>query len=302
MPRYTEGTDTGQQGTSDSSSQMIEGMGLTDTSGGTGGIGTEITSRAKQTVLTGTNQMPSTVFTPTQEDFQKIKLDYEIDPTMAGKMTIRRSSGNPRVPTFVYSGPQLFDENGRLSGKTYAADGSDIDAEFFGVKNAAERATMISTAEKLGFFFGSKPSAAMIAGTGADTSDRRAIQMLLDYGVRNQMTWQAVANGLASGKINPGVISGGGASYSVVSTEDAMSAVGEEFFRILKRPPTPAEARQAALNIQNTERARATGRSMDPTSLNVAAREQAKSAAPTEYAANAAGDALTRIFSLLGGR
>ena len=301
MPRYTEQTG-GAQGSDQSSSQMIEGMGLTDTSGSAGGIGTETTNRAKQTVLTGTNQMPSTTFIPSQEDFQKIKLDYEIDPTLAGKITIRRTSGNPRVPTFVYSGPQLFDENGRLSGNTYSSDGSDIAAEFYSVKSAAERATLISTAQKLGFFNGQKPSPMMVAGTGLDNTDKVAIQNLLDYSVRNQMTWRAVANGLASGKINPVAGTSSGASYSVVSTEDAMNAVREEFFRILKRAPTAAEARQAALNIQKNERARATGKSMDPTSLNVAAREQATKAAPGEAAASAAGDALTRIFSLLGGR
>jgi len=189
-----------------------------------------------------------------------------------------------------------------LSGGTYSADGSDIASEFFGVKSAAERMTMISAAQKLGLFYGSKPSAAMLSGSGLDASDQRAIQGLLDFSVRAKLTWRAVASGLASGQIPPASGGGGGASYSVVSTEDAMDAVREEFFRVLKRPPTPAEARQAALSIQQAERSRASGGSMDPTSLGVAARAQAEQAAPGEFAANAAGSAMTRIFALLGGQ
>jgi hypothetical protein len=161
---------------------------------------------------------------------------------------------------------------------------------------------MIAAAQKLGLLFGGKPSAAMIAGTGVDASDQRAIQGLLDFSVRAKRTWRAVAAGLADGTIPPASGGGGGPRYSVVSTEDAMAAVTEEFFRVLKRPPTPAEARQAAINIQNAERSRASGGSMDPTSLGVAARAQATQAAPGEFAANAAGSALTRIFSLLGGQ
>jgi hypothetical protein len=299
MPRYTN-KKAEDQGTGQSSAEMLADQGLSEQP--QEGIGTESSVIPKTTAATGTNIVPPRFIVPNQDDFNKVKLDFQIDPSFTGKMTIVRSSGSPGVRSYIYTGPQLVDENGRLSGGTYSGDGSDIATEFFGVKTAAERQTMISTAQKLGFFYGSKPSAAMLSGTGMDAGDRRAVQDLLDYSVRVGRTWRSVSGMLASGQISPASGGGGGASYSVVSTEDAMDAVREEFFRVLKRPPTPAEARQAALNIQQAERSRASGGSMDPTSLGVAARSQAEQAAPGEFAANAAGSAMTRIFALLGGQ
>ena len=295
MPRFTNKTTEGQ-----SSEELLADQGLVEP--GAEGVGVNTGAIPKTTAATGTNIVPPRLIVPNQEDFKRVQIDYQLDPTLAGKMTLVRSSGSPRVPAYIYNGPQLIDENGRLSGGTYSADGTDISAEFFGVKTAAERQTMISTAQKLGFFYGQKPSGAMLSGTGMDNGDRRAIQDLLDYSVRQGRTWRAVATMLSSGQIAPATSGGSGGGYSVVSTEDAMDSVREEFFRVLKRAPTPAEARQAAINIQQAERSRASGGSMDPTSLGVAARAQAEKAAPGEFAANSAGNALTRIFALIGGQ
>ena len=304
MPRYTNENKDGQ-GTGQSSTEMLEKQGLVEQN--PDGVDTGSSVIPKTTAVTGTNIVPPRYIVPNQEDFRKIQLDYQLDPSLAGKMTLVRSGGSPNISSYIYNGPQLLtvDENGqkRLSGKTYSADGTDIDVEFYSVKSAAERLTMISTAQKLGFFYGSKPSGAMLEGNGMDSGDRRAVQDLLDFSVRKGLTWQAVAQGLSTGEIAASSgSSGGGRGYSVVSTEDAMDSVREEFFRVLKRAPTPAEARQAALNIQQAERSRASGGSMDPTSLGVAARAQAEQAAPGEFAANAAGSAMTRIFALLGGQ
>lgn len=292
--KYANTEDTGK-----SSKEMLDEQGLVEPDQPGIGINSIL---GKTTAVSGTNIVPPRYIVPNEQDFKNVQLDFAIDPSLVGQMTIRRSSGSPRVPAYVYTGPQLIDENGRLSGKTYSYDGSDIATEFFTVRTAAERQTMISTAEKLGFFYGQKPSGAMISGTGMDSGDRRAVQDLLDYSVRQGYTWQAIAGMLQSGQISPAVASGGGSRYSVVSTEDAMDAVEEEFFRVLKRPPTPAEARQAAINIQQAERSAATSKSMDPVSLGVAARSQAEKASPGEFAANAAGSAMTRIFALLGGQ
>ena len=294
MPRYTN-KNTEDQGTGKSSSEMLADKGLVeqpDDGLGTGGV------IPKTTATTGTKIAPPVPIIPDKNDFNNASQDELIDPSFKGQNTLIRTGQN----TWTYYGPQLITEDGHLSGGTYSADGSDIASEFFGVKTAAERQTMIATAQKLGLFYGSKPSAAMLAGTGLDASDQRAVQGLLDFSVRAKRTWRAVAAGVASGQISVAGGGGGGSSYSVVSTEDAMESVREEFFRVLKRPPTPAEARQAALNIQKAERSRASGGSMDPTSLPVAARAQAEKAAPGEFAANAAGSAMTRIFALLGGQ
>jgi hypothetical protein len=294
MPRYTNKT-TKDEGTGKSSAEMLADQGLVEQ--GQEGIGTN-TVMPKTTATTGTKIAPPIPIIPDKNDFNNASRDELIDPAFKGQNTLIRTGQN----TWTYYGPQLITEDGHLSGGTYSADGSDIASEFFGVKSAAERMTMISAAQKLGLFYGSKPSAAMLSGSGLDASDQRAIQGLLDFSVRAKLTWRAVASGLASGQIPPASGGGGGASYSVVSTEDAMQAVTEEFFRVLKRPPTPAEARQAALSIQQAERSAATSGSKDPVSLDVAARSQAEKAAPGEFAANAAGSAMTRIFALLGGQ
>lgn len=294
MPRYTNKTAK-DEGTGKSSAEMLADQGLVEP--GQEGIGTN-TVMPKTTATTGTKIAPPVLIVPDKNDFNNASRDELIDPAFKGQNTLIRTGQN----TWTYYGPQLVTEDGHLSGGTYSADGSDIASEFFGVKSAAERMTMISTAQKLGLFYGGKPSAAMLSGSGMDQSDQRAIQGLLDYSVRAKRTWRAVAAGLASGEIMPAAGSGGGPRYSVVSTEDAMQAVREEFFRILKRPPTPAEARQAALSIQQAERKAATSGSKDPMTLGVAARAQAEQAAPGEFAANAAGSAMTRIFALLGGQ
>jgi hypothetical protein len=296
MARFTN-KDTQDQGTGQSSADLLKEQGLVEP--GASGIGQPTTIMPKTTATSGTNIALPVLMMPDKNDFAMAQQDELIDPSFRGKNTLIRTGQN----TWTYYGPQLVTENGRLSGGTYSSDGSDIASEFFSVRTAAERQTMISTAQKLGLFYGSKPSGAMMSGTGLDASDQRAVQALLDFSVRNKLTWRAVAAKLSSGDIAPSAGGGGsGGGYSVVSTEDAMESVREEFFRVLKRPPTPAEARQAAINIQQAERSRATGGSMDPTSLGVAAREQATKAAPGEFAANSAGSAMTRIFALLGGQ
>jgi hypothetical protein len=277
--------------------QMVADTGLTPVSDPTTGE-TPATAVVNPSSITGTNYpIPPRYVPATAENLALAAKDGELDTTFTNQVTLRRVGGNPNLPA-VYVGPRLLDENGKLQ-NWYGSNGESIDTEFF-ASSAADKATMIATAQKLGFFYGQKPSGAMLAGNGLDTSDRRAVQDLLDFSVRNGRTWRLVGGMVSSGQI---AASGGGSGkmYSVVSTEDAVNSVKEEFLRVLKRMPTVAEAKQAALNIQNEERKRAQGGSMDPTSLSVASRSQAQKAAPGEYAANAAGSAVNRLFALFGG-
>ena len=319
MPRYTNKPqditetsgvkpqdNTGTSGET-TASQEITKMGLTDTSatgtqaGGTASGNQQQQVIPKTTVITGTTYpMPPRTVASTTANVSAASKDGTLDPTFANQATLRRYGGNPNLPS-VYIGPQLVDENNNLAGLGYDSQGGDIGTEFF-TATPAERASMISTIKRLGLFYGSKPSAAMLAGTGLDSSDKLAVQGLLDFSVRNGRTWRAINGLVATGQIAVSGATGLGKAYSVVSTEDAIKSVQEEFLRVLKRMPTAAEARQAALNIQSAERSRAQGGSMDPTSLGVAARAQAEKAAPGEFAANAAGSAINRIFSILGGR
>jgi len=307
MPRYTnqpqdqtpDPTDTGAgaQGTT-TANQDVSKLGLTETTVDPNSQQQVIVP--KTTIYSGTDyKFPSRQILMNAADFEKIKNDQLIDTSLIGKSTIRAAGRRgPNMP-YIYTGPQLIDETGHIYGQGYSANGSDINAEFFGVKTAAERATMIATATKLGLFFSSKPSNAMLSGSGLSNTDQNAIQGLLDYSNGIGRTWRATAELVASGMIHS--TTGGGTPYSVVSTEDAMAAAKDAWFSVLKRPPTPGEMKQAALTIQQNERARASSKTMDPTSLKTAATLQAQQRSPGEFAAASAGNALTRMFSLFGG-
>lgn len=314
MPRYSIKTqddpviptDTGTPADgSKTSSQMVTDLKLpAETSTGQGASTQEVVM-PKTTIFSSTlyNYPPRTIM-PTQADWAKIKDDGVYDQRFANQAGWRAAGGNPSLPV-VYFGPQLIDESSgkaRIAGPGYASNGDDVNAEFFGVSSPAERATLIATATKLGLFFNSKPSPAMIAGTGLNNTDATAVQGLLDYSTKSGYTWRTVADRLSSGTLATPIVGGGtGTAVSVVSTEDAMAAAKDAWFSVLKRPPTPGEMKQAALTIQQKERSRSSSKTMDPTSLKTAATLQAQQRSPGEFAAVSAGNALTRMFSLFGG-
>ena len=312
MPRYsnrtqdaTEPVDTGTPAEgSTTAAQDINKLGLTEETGADQGTQQEVVI-PKTTIFSSTNyQYPGRTIRLSPADYEKIKNDGLYDTRFVGKSSVRAAGGNPSLP-FIYNGPQLIDESSgtaKIYGPGYASNGDDINAEFFGVSSPAERATLISTATKLGLFFNSKPSPAMIAGTGLSSTDANAVQGLLDYSTKNGYTWRTVADRLSTGMLSTPSVSGGtGTAVSVVSTEDAMAAAKDAWFSVLKRPPTPGEMKQAALTIQQNERSRSSSKTMDPTSLKTAATLQAQQRSPGEFAAVSAGNAMTRMFSLFGG-
>jgi hypothetical protein len=312
MPRYsnrtqdtTDPVDTGTpaEGTT-TAAEDINKLGLTEDTAADQGTQQEVVM-PKTTIFSSTNfQYPGRTIRLSQADYEKIKNDGLYDTRFVGKSSVRAAGGNPSLP-FIYTGPQLIDESSgtaKIYGPGYASNGDDINAEFFGVSSPAERALLISTATKLGLFFNNKPSPAMIAGTGLNNTDSNAVQGLLDYSTKSGYTWRTVADRLSSGMMSTPTVSGGsGTAYSVVATEDAMAAAKDAWFSVLKRPPTGPEMKQAALTIQQNERARAQGKNMDPVSLKTAATLQAQQRSPGEFAAVSAGNAMTRMFSLFGG-
>jgi hypothetical protein len=314
MPRFSnktqdssEPTDTGvpAEGTS-TATQDLANKGIVESTSANQGVTGDQVVLQKNTIFSSTSyEYPPRSIRPNKSDWEKINNDGIYDPRFASQPGWRAAGGNPSLPV-IYYGSQLIDETSgqaRIAGPGYAANGDDVQAEFFGVTSPADRATLISTAQKLGLFFNSKPSPSMVAGTGLNNTDANAVQGLLNYSTKSGYTWRTVAARLSSGMIASPIISGGGgSSYSVVSTEDAMAAAKDAWFSVLKRPPTAAEMKQAAITIQQNERARAQGNTMDPTSLKTAAVQQAQQTSPGEYAATSAGNALTRMFSLFGGR
>ena len=94
---------------------------------------------------------------------------------------------------------------------------------------------------------------------------------------------------------------GTGRTVSVVSREDAAKQTGDAFFQLLGRAATPAEVKIAVQAIQDMDRQRQLSNVEDPTTLGVAAEQQAMKASPGEFGAYSAGKAINQVFSLLGG-
>jgi len=229
-----------------------------------------------------------------------------------------RSTPNPVVPYFpstvkilrgpggsqvFYEGSGLVDENNSIARPNkYAADQNDIYTEFFRVTNTADRNALFSTMQKLGYYEGKKPSAQALQGLGLAYEDRAAIEAFMMLANSKGRTMKALVNLVAAGKIpTAGGTGGSGRTISVVSREDAAKQTGNAFFELLGRAATPAEVKIAVQAIQDMDRKRQLSNVENPTTLGVAAEQQAMKASPGEFGAYSAGKAINQIFSLLGG-
>ena len=234
-------------------------------------------------------------------------------------VTFPRSKPNPVVPYFpstvkilrgpggsqvFYEGEGLVDENNSIAkANKYDTDTTSIFNEFFRVKNPADRNALFLTMQKLGYYEGDKPSPQALQGLGLTYKDQRAMEAFLLLGNNKGRTLKALVNLVATGQIaTAGGTGGSGRTISVVSTEDAAKQTGTSFFELLGRAPTPAELKSAVAFIQGKDRSRQLSNTEDPTSLPVAAEEEAKKASPGEFGAYSAGKAINQIFSLLGGQ
>ena len=234
-------------------------------------------------------------------------------------VALPRSTPNPVVPYFpstvkilrgpggsqvFYEGSGLVDENNSIARPNkYAADQNDIYTEFFRVTNTADRNALFSTMQKLGYYQGKKPSAQALQGLGLVYEDQRAIEAVMMLANNKGRTMKALVNLVATGQIpTAGATGGSGRTISVVSREDAAKQTGNSFFELLGRAPTQAELKSAISFIQSSDRSRQLSNTEDPTSLPVAAEEQAKKASPGEFGSYSAGKAINQIFSLLGGQ
>lgn len=255
------------------------------------------------TIFTGRNyKYPARAIELTPANIAAIQDDKTYDPNAPS--TYRKAF--PTMNVIYYEGPQLVDVD-RLGnkfikpGSGYAADGSDVNTEYFSITEKEDRAMLLSTAQKLGFYGDRKPSPSAAAGTGLQSYDGNAIQMLFDYSVGQGVTWRNLAMQVASGRIPPVTGGGSGRTVRVTSTADVKSALYDSFFRVLGRPPTPEQIKVAVAAVQAEERKAGMGDSFDATSLRVATRQQAAQASPGEAGAVSGGSALDRIFRLIGG-
>ena len=221
--------------------------------------------------------------------------------TLPSTLKAQRGPGGTR---WVYVGEDLVDENNVLKPK-YTGSSEDIYKEFFRLKNDADRSQLFQTMERLGYYQNTaqgKPSPMALQGTGLTNTDEAAMRdFMLQLANNKGRTMKALVNLYATGAMKfPTGLAGGGRTVSVVSTEDAAKQTGTSFFELLGRAPTPAELKSAVAFIQGKDRSRQLSNTENPTSLPVAAEQQAKKASPGEFGAYSAGKAVNQIFSLLG--
>ena len=212
---------------------------------------------------------------------------------------------NQKAPTgnrWVYIGENLTDEKNVISRTKYEISTKGVYEEFFRLKNDAERAQVFQTMKRLGYYGDQKPSPQALRGLGLTSADAGALQDFMWLSNSKGRTIKALVDLVATGgMIVPDGLAGGGRTVSVVSREDAAKQTGTAFFELLGRAATPAEVKVAVQAIQDMDRKRQLSNVEDPTTLGVAAEQQAMQASPGEFGAYSAGKAVNQIFSLLGG-
>jgi hypothetical protein len=298
MARFTNKT---KEGTSE---EEILAIGLTENQAAV--EDEDVVPTGSPTIFTGTSyKYPARAVQLTPANIAAMQNDYIFDPLLPKTGAYRKATGAPTGVVY-YEGPQLVDVDrfGRTfirPGSGYAANGSDINTEYFSITNKEDRAMLLSTAQKLGYFGDRKPSPSAVAGNGLTEADARPIQMLLDYSTSQGMTWRNVAMQVSTGRIPPVTGGGSGRTVRVTSTADVKTALYDSFFSVLGRAPTPEQIKVAVAAVQADERKAGMGDSFDATSLRVATRQQAAQASPGEAGAVSGGSALDRIFRLIGG-
>jgi len=215
--------------------------------------------------------------------------------------TLRGQRG-PSGTQWVYEGDNLVDEKNVISRPPYKGDREEIYQEFFKLKNDADRSQFFTTMQRLGYYGNNKPSTQALRGLGLTDTDTAAMQnFMLQLANNKGRTMKALVDLVASGAIRVPESMGSGRTVSVVSREDAAKQTGNAFFQLLGRAATPAEIKAAVQVIQSMDRQRQLSNVEDPTSLGVAAEQQAMKASPGEFGAYSAGKAINQVFSLLGG-
>lgn len=225
-----------------------------------------------------------------------------MDPTslpalLPKTITVQRG---PSGSKWFYTGDRLVDEDDAPSRIQYDPS-SEIDTEFFRLKNEAERTQFFKALVGLGYYGDGKPSQQALYGISLSNADSNAIGNFMITANDRRRTMKALVNLWTTGDFVGPPSMGTGRTVSVVSREDAAKQTGDAFFQLLGRAATPAEVKIAVKAIQDMDRQRQLSNVEDPTTLGVAAEQQAMKAAPGEFGAYSAGKAINQIFSLLGG-
>lgn len=198
----------------------------------------------------------------------------------------------------AYMGPNLVDENGNITSKQeYNLTDVGYEFTYLTTRPMELQSFRRFLAEYTPYYGKSKPGTDMFK----TSADEQAMSDFFTAAQMNGKTWKAYMLDVMRGA-KPGYTSGGGTGkqISVTAPEDISRQYLDASYRILGRAAS-AEEMQAAISwIQNQERSRAAGGSVDPMSLATAAQTRAGMASPGEAIAQKVGTAMNELMNMLG--
>jgi hypothetical protein len=217
----------------------------------------------------------------------------QIQYPMPARVVIRGSRG-----TGVYTGPNLVDENNRVTNQT-AYDTSESYAKFiWGSLTPASRQQVLDTLDNNGFYGGGR----------SYVNDINAIQMWLDYsntlGVTSnralmEMQKNPVGKGSGGGSYRPRFRVSAAEDLKVVANQVAKQTLGREFTTDEAAKFVSAYQQR---EVQSQQAAMGGGTFSEAPSADVFAQQYAQQVAPTEANGYKFLGYMNKIFSAIGGR
>lgn len=242
------------------------------------------------TADTGTFTLPSTY------SFEKRKVAPSMVTKVGSDPLLDEKYFTTSGRDLYYSGPKLVDRAGNISRDAYGGSSEKLANESYqflaSISNPAERRAFLNDLADRGLYGNGKPSKSMF-----DSADREAVGYYLLAMDRYGTTADA-GLGLFRQEY-PGGQAGKGVRIKVTAREDVEKVLREESLRLLGRPMTPVEVRQAVQFVQGQQVQRASA-GMDIPSLGTQAEMAVQQGRSTEVAVQGAARVAQVLERLIG--
>lgn len=242
------------------------------------------------TTDTGTFTLPSTY------SFEKRKVAPSMVTKVGSDPLLDEKYFTTSGRDLYYSGPKLVDRAGNISRDAYGGSSEKLANESYqflaSISNPAERRAFLNDLADRGLYGNGKPSKSMF-----DSADREAVGYYLLAMDRYGTTADA-GLGLFRQEY-PGGQAGKGVRIKVTAREDVEKVLREESLRLLGRPMTPVEVRQAVQFVQGQQVQRASA-GMDIPSLGTQAEMAVQQGRGTEVAVQGAARVAQVLERLIG--
>jgi hypothetical protein len=195
-----------------------------------------------------------------------------------------------------YTGPNLVNQNGEIERAPYGGSSSKLRQESYqfiaGITDVNDRRAFLNILADRGMYEGGKPSRSMV-----DSKDLEAVGKYLLTMDRYGTTGLA-GLGLFREEY-PGGQASGGPSVRVTAREDVEKVLRDESLRLLGRPLTAREAREAVQFVQQQQVQRA-GSAQQAPALSTAAATAVQAGREGEVAVQGAARAAEVLERLIG--